>query len=194
MTNYAARLHDAQAQAGNEQADLSPPPLLRIIESLLFAGKHPLTPEKATEVIRDLTPVHFHQTIEELARHYRAQNRPYSVQKVHHGYALVLKPTYQHLRERIFGGPRETRLSVIALEVLAAVAYKQPVTRNEIDSLRGQESATTLRQLVRLGLIAVEPPIPGSKEPTYGTTARFLEVFGLKSLDELPKTADLQQI
>ena len=110
------------------------------------------------------------------------------------GFILALKPAYQGLRERIFGGPREARLSVIALEVLAVVAYKQPVTRNEINSLRGQDSATTLRQLVRLGLIVVERPIPGTTEPTYGTTPRFLEVFGLKSLDDLPKTADLQKI
>jgi segregation and condensation protein B len=194
MTDYVARLHDVQSEASKEQADRSPPLLVRIIEALLFAGKQPLTAQAACSIIRDLTPELFHSSIDELTRQYRNQARPYIVQQRDKGFVLSLKPAYQSLRERIFGGPREVRLSVVALEVLAVVAYKQPVTRKEIDALRGIDSATTLRQLVRLGLIAVERPIPGTAEPTYGTSPRFLEVFGLKSIDDLPKTADLQRI
>src|SRR5262249_16684663 len=103
------------------------------------------------------------------------------------------RPAYCGLRERLFGGPREARLTVPALDVLAIVAYRQPITRSDIDSLRGVDSAATLRQIVRLGLVAVAPVAAG-QEAGYVTTPRFLELFGLKSLDDLPRTMDLQQI
>jgi len=94
--------------------------------------------------------------------------------------------------EKVFGGVREARLSTQAIDVLALVAYRQPATKVEIDSLRGAESASLLRQLVRRGLIQVMYRAEAErKEVSYGTTARFLEMFGLQSLDDLPKTQEL---
>ena len=108
------------------------------------------------------------------------------------GFVLALRPRFQGVRERLFGGPREARLSGPALDVLTLVAYRQPVTRAEIDSQRGSDSGAALRQLVRLGLVAA---VPGeTKEAAYGTTVRFLELFKLRSLDDLPRTDDLQQL
>jgi segregation and condensation protein B len=78
---------------------------------------------------------------------------------------------------------------------LALIAYRQPVQKAEVDSLRGADSGALLRQLVRRGLIQVtRAPGAPAKEITYGTTQRFLEMFGLSSLDDLPKTHDLQQL
>jgi segregation and condensation protein B len=95
------------------------------------------------------------------------------------------------LRERLFGGPREARLNQAAIDVLSAIAYRQPIGRAEIDSLRGADSSGTLRQLVRLGLIAVHQRAEaGAREVRYGTTPRFLQVFGLAALDELPRLGD----
>jgi segregation and condensation protein B len=74
------------------------------------------------------------------------------------------------------------------VEVLSMIAFRQPVTRADIDGQRGSDSAAMIRQLVRLGLVAV---LSG---PAYGTTARFLELFNLQSLEDLPQTLDLQQI
>ena len=90
--------------------------------------------------------------------------------------------------------PREARLSKAAREVLALIAYQQPVTRAAIDGQRGGDSGAAVRQLVRLGLVAVVPAADGGKESAYGTTARFLELFGLRSLDDLPQTDDWQQL
>jgi segregation and condensation protein B len=94
----------------------------------------------------------------------------------------------------MIGAPRAVKITGPLLDVLAIIAYRQPVTRNEIDSLRGYESAGLVRQLVRLGLIKVEKPLPGNTAATFGTTQRFLELFALTSLDDLPKTADLQKL
>ena len=95
------------------------------------------------------------------------------------------------LQEKVYGAVREARLSTAAVDVLALVAYRQPVTKNEVDGLRGAESGGILKQLVRRGLAQVVfRGDAAQKEVMYGTTPRFLEMFGLQSLDDLPKTQD----
>jgi segregation and condensation protein B len=93
---------------------------------------------------------------------------------------------------------REARLSPAAIDVLALVAYRQPATKQEIDSIRGTESGHLLRQLVRRRLIDIvhrtESLLEKKREVSYGTTERFLELFGLKSLEDLPQTQDLQKL
>lgn len=171
----------------------SPPAPIRILEALLFVGGLPLTSARACQVIRGMTAEQFTQAIDELNRAYRRQNRPYGVQPREQGYALAIKPKFRDVMERVFGGVREARLSTQAIDVLALVAYRQPASKVEIDSLRGAESGTLLRQLVRRGLIQVVYRADAErKEVSYGTTARFLEVFGLHSLDDLPKTQELE--
>ncbi len=97
--------------------------------------------------------------------------------------------------EGLYGSAREVQLSQPAIDVLSLVAYRQPATKQEIDTCRGAESASLLRQLVRRGLIAVvQRGEADQKEVAYGTTPKFLEFFGLKSLEDLPRTEDLQQI
>jgi segregation and condensation protein B len=173
----------------------SPPSLLRIIEALLFVGGAPLTPAAAAEVIRGLSEEAFFQALDSLRQTYRRQGRPYTIQRRAAGYVLILRPAFHVIRERLSGSNREARLSPAAIEVLALVAYRQPVTRQEIDSLRGADSAAVLRQLIRHGLVTLLPRSSGAgKQAYYGTTARFLELFDLKSLEDLPRTQDLQQI
>jgi segregation and condensation protein B len=173
----------------------APPPPLRVVEALLFVGGPPLTAVRAAEVVRGLSPEQFTQAIDTLNQDYRRQGRPYTVQVQGPGYVLTLRPRYRPVVGRLYGGPREARLSAAAVDVLALVAYRQPATKPEVDSLRGAESGALLRQLVRRGLVAVlQRGEAGQREVTYGTTARFLELFGLKSLDDLPRTQDLQQI
>jgi segregation and condensation protein B len=79
--------------------------------------------------------------------------------------------------------------------VLAVIAYRQPVGKAEVDAIRGMDSGSTLRQLVRLGLIAVQHRAEsGSREVRYGTTSRFLNVFGLSNLDELPRLGETSAV
>jgi segregation and condensation protein B len=185
---YAAALQPRDAAA---EPDVPPPPG-RIVEALLFAGGQPLMPERVGAVVRGLSPDHVRELIDELNRTYRRQNRPYAIQSTDKGYVLSLRPRYQAVVERLNGGPREARLSKAAVEALSLIAFRQPVTRGEIDGQRGADSAALIRQLVRLGLVAVLPNADG--QPAYGTTARFLDLFGLQTLEDLPQTLDLQQI
>jgi len=172
-----------------------PPAPEQIVEALLFVGGPPLKPERACQIIRGLTPLQFHECIDTLNRRYRAQERPYTISPGEQGYMLAIKGRFRGVNEKLFGGARETRLSQPALDVLALVAYRQPVTRAEVDSVRGADSGALLRQLVRLGMVAVsQRGESGLSEVGYTTTPRFLEVFGLRSLDDLPRTGDAQRI
>ncbi|MBM3978965.1 MAG: SMC-Scp complex subunit ScpB [Planctomycetes bacterium] len=172
-----------------------PPSPEQLIEAMLFVGGHPLATEVACSAVRGLTPERFQLAIDALNRRYREQWRPYSIEARADGFVLVARPAYRNLRERLFGGPRETRLSQPALDVLAVVAYRQPVGKAEIDAIRGTDSGPTLRQLIRLGLVAVQHRADATgREVRYGTAPRFLQVFGLDSLDELPRLGDAAQV
>ncbi len=167
----------------------APPAPERILEALLFVGGPPLTADAVAAVIRGFTPDRFREAIDTLNKTYRTQGRPYAIQPQGAGFVLAVKPAYRSLKEKLFGGPREARLSQPALDVLALVAYRQPLTKADLDALRGVDSGATLRQLVRLGLVAVTRRAE-EVDVGYGTTPRFLELFGLASLDDLPRLAD----
>src|SRR5262249_6575359 len=161
----------------------------RIIEALLFVGGAPVTSQRTTRLLRGLSAEQFTLAIDELNRDYRRQNRPYTIVPQGAGYVLTLRPKYLPLAERLRGAVRETRLSTAAVDVLALVAYRQPIGKEEIDSVRGAESGSILRQLVRRGLVQTASRSEGtggeeSSGVAYVTSPRFLEMFGLGSLDD----------
>lgn len=178
------------AEAANDPG--VPPTPLQIVEALLFVGGPPLKPEHAADAIRGLAADQFRDCVDALNRLYRAQNRPYSVVHGPEGYVLRVRPKYAGVKEKLFGGPREARLNQPALDVVALIAYRQPVTKAEIDSARGADSGGVVRQLVRLGLVAAVKVDGG--EPVYATTERFLEVFRLRDLDDLPQLGEPKRV
>ncbi len=186
-------LPEPTSAAERPPTEPTPPPLVRVIEAILFLGGPALTFDRAAAAVRGLTAAPFTQVLDTLNRDYRRQRRPYAVRVQDGGYVLALRPRFEPVLEKIYGGGREARLSPAAVDVLALVAYRQPATRQEIEGLRGAECAALLRQLVRRGLVAViRRGDAGGKDVCYVTTSRFFKVFGLKSLDDLPQTQDLQ--
>jgi segregation and condensation protein B len=183
------------AQRAKEPEDLRPPLAQvmpeQILEAMLFVGGAPLTLEAISTVIRGFTAERVREVVDGLNRKYRVQNRPYTIEARETGFVMAVKPAFRAVRERLYGGPKETRLSQPLLDVLSLVAYRQPISKGEIDALRGADSVAHVRQLVRLGIIAVTQR--GDNEKTavgYGTTRRFLEIFQLTSLDELPRLGE----
>lgn len=176
------------------EGESAPPPLRRIVEAMLFVGGAPLTAERAAEAVRGLSGEQFRDLIDGLNRDYRRQSRPYRIQVREHGYELALQPRFRGVHERLYGSTREARLSPVSLDVLALVAYRQPITRQDVEALRGGESGSALRQLVRLGLVAVQRGESAQRAVEYSTTSRFLAMFQLRSLDDLPRTQDLQRM
>ena len=177
------------AAAALEEMRVTP---LQVIEAVLFVGGEPISAKKLCGVLRgSFEPELVERLIDDLNTLYADQGRPYEVGHVDGGYRLQLRPEFEPIRSRVFGvGPKEVRLSQEVLEILALVAYKQPITREAVEKITQKPAGATLRHLLRRELIALER-VAGSKEVTYQTTPRFLSLFGLGSLQELPVAEDI---
>ena len=130
--------------------------------------------------------------VRELNEIYAAQNRPYTIVSIGAGYRLTLRPQYGALRENFYGKARQARLSQAAIEVLALVAYNQPITGEQVAKLRGAPAGSVLAQLVRRQLMRIDRPEGKRTGGQYWTTPRFLKLFGLSSLDDLPRSEQFE--
>ncbi len=164
-----------------------------ILEAMLFVGDRdgrPLAPARAAELMRGVTTEEIPALVTELNRRYAARGRPYEVVGVGSGYRLRLRPAFREVAERYRGRIREARLSQAAVDVLALVAYRQPITAEEIQRQRGRPSYPILVQLVRRRLLRIERGPERGDPARYYTTRRFLDLFGLESLGDLPRAED----
>lgn len=166
-----------------------PPTPRQIIEACLFVGGTALTSKKLSGILRGEFDSEFvDREIDSLNRQYAAERRPYEIRLSEGGYRLTLREEFERIRYKVYGlGPKEVRLSQDALEVLAVVAYHQPIKQARIEELGKPGCGAVLRQLVRRELIAVERDPAHPREVNYKTTARFLSLFGIRNLDELPR-------
>ena len=165
----------------------------QVIEAAIFVGGDPLTSKKLCYMLKgdyDLDAVE--RTIEHLNLQYVDEARPYEIRLGEGGYRMVLREEFERIRNRVFGiGPREVKLSQDVLEVLALVAYRQPITPEEIEELGKEKPGPLLRQLLRRELISLDRDPENRKRVTYSTSKRFLSLFGIGSLDELPQADEL---
>ncbi len=178
------------AFAPPQRAEVTPG---RILEAALFVGGTTLTIKKLGRMLGEDRPDEFVENeIAALNDLYERQQRPYVIRFGEGGYRLALRPEFERIRNRVFGlGPKDVRLSRDALEVLALVAYRQPVSRGEIESQGKPNAGTILGQLLRRELVSIERGGAARKDVLYRTTPRFLQLFGLKGLDDLPLPDDL---
>lgn len=163
-----------------------------VIEAALFVGGQALTTKRLSQMFGEReTPEQIDAHIHELNILYSEENRPYQIDFGEGGYHLVLKSEFEPVRDAVFGaGPKDVKLSQDALEVLAFVAYRQPTTLEDLHAAGKEKAGGLLRQLLRRELIALHRDEQGIV--SYSTTPRFLDVFGLRSLDELPFPEDLE--
>lgn len=163
----------------------------KIIEALLFASNEPLSFDKIREIVdlyHPLKPRALHQLINELQEEHKSQNRPFKIEEVAQGYILVTLKEFSYYIDQIHRNKRTEKLSQAAAEVLAIIAYKQPITKPQIDAIRGVDSAGTLQSILERGLVEVVGKLETPGRPTlYGITKDFLTHFGLKDLNALPK-------
>ncbi|MDR2641185.1 MAG: SMC-Scp complex subunit ScpB [Planctomycetaceae bacterium] len=165
-----------------------------IFEAMLFVGDRdnkPLKPEHAAEKMRNVQPYEIDKAVKSLNRKYDLAGSPYKIIEEAGGYRMVLREEFSDIQEKFYGKIREAKLSQGAIDTLAIIAYKQPITAEEIQILRKQPCATLLTQLVRRGLIQFEIETQNKKKKIlYKTTPRFLELFQLDSIDDLPVSED----
>ncbi|MDO4629590.1 MAG: SMC-Scp complex subunit ScpB [Planctomycetia bacterium] len=170
-----------------------------ILEAMLFVGNPSNTPipaETLSNLMRGVSVREVHELVEELNQHYDAEGCPWVIQwfEAEQGYFLQLRETFFPLRENFYGKIRQARLSQAAIDVLSLVAYEQPITAEEINQLRNAPSGPILAQLTRRQLIRTQKIRRGTQFVTvYFTTERFLKLFELESINDLPQSEDLDR-
>lgn len=165
----------------------------QILEALLFAADEPLSARRLAGMLEDATPAFVTDLVHELNADYLRESRAFHVQEVAGGYRLVTRPELAGWVAELRASGGTPRLSQAALETLSIVAYKQPVTRAELESIRGVTVEGVLKTLVERELVRIAGREEGLGRPLlYGTTDHFLEYFGLPSLDALPRPDELE--
>lgn len=162
------------------------------IEAILFATGDGVTPEQLSDAL-ELDRDEVRQCIKELETSYENENRGIKLAYVEDKIQLCSNPVYFPVITKIVQKPKDYKLSNVALETLAIIAYKQPVTKADIEKIRGVKSDYAVNQLVEYGLIEERGRLQAPGKPLlFGTTDDFLRGFGMKSIEELPKPMENQ--
>ncbi|MDK2822563.1 MAG: segregation and condensation protein [Clostridia bacterium] len=162
-----------------------------IVESLLFVSNEPLSIKQLSEII-NINPDITQRIVEDLQAEYTKNYHGFHLIEVAEGFLFVTKPEYDLYIQKLFK-PQLSTLSHAALETLAIIAYKQPITRSEIELIRGVKVDKIVNTLVEKNLIEELGRKEGPGRPiVYGTTKDFLKYFGLKDLSQLPSLENLK--
>ncbi len=158
------------------------------IEALMFSSDKPLTLEQFKNALDIQSREEISSAIKDLQQEYENFNRGMRIVEIAGGFQMVASVNFSSFLRKLYKDKKIERLSKPALETLAIIAYKQPITKMEIESLRGVNIDGVMDSLIDKDLIRISGRKKTAGRPfVYGTTKRFLEYFGLKSLDELPK-------
>lgn len=166
----------------------------RIVEALILSSPEPISAARLAEMIPYCKPGQAKDLVNELNTEYAEQDRAFEIWEVAGGYQIRTRAEFSGYLQKL-QKERALRLSQAALETLAVVAYRQPVTRAEIEDVRGVDAGATVKSLLDRQLIRIagHREVPG-RPMLYGTTRRFLEVFGLESLKQLPNLRELDEL
>ena len=166
----------------------------RIVEALILSSSEPISAAKLAEIIPYCKPGHAKDLVNELNTEYAEQDRAFEIWEVAGGYQLRTRAEFSGYLQKL-QKERALRLSQAALETLAIIAYRQPVTRAEIEDVRGVDAGAVVKTLLERHLIRIagQREVPG-RPMLYGTSRRFLEVFGLDDLKGLPTLRELDEL
>jgi segregation and condensation protein B len=164
------------------------------VEALLFVADEPVTARKIAALAGLPNPAEARRLVRRLQSLYERDHTAFQVEEVAGGYQLLTRPEYHRWLARFRHGQGEPRLSGAARETLVIIAYRQPIMRADVEAVRGVQCGDILRLLLEKGLIRIVGRHPSLGRPVlYGTTRKFLQLSGLKSLADLPRAADLRQ-
>ena len=167
----------------------------RIVEAILFASGEPVTLAKMREIIESTHPISMRElkvVLDMMQAEYKDQRRAFCLENIADGYVLRTEPVYSPYVKMLFSNRKKERLSQASLETLAIIAYKQPVTKAQIELIRGVDCSGVLAHLQERALIEVTDKLEAPGRPSlFGTTKEFLKHFGLKTLADLPPQAEI---
>jgi len=165
----------------------------KVIEALLFVSEKPLMIDEIKRVLDGIEEEKIKEAIEELRLDYEKQERSFVIAELAGGYQIITKPEFAPWVSKLFKKD-ETKLSNPSLETLAIIAYRQPLTRSEMEKIRGVNVDGVLKTLLDKGLIKIRGRKDAPGRPiAYGTTEAFLKRFGLGGLEHLPKLRDFTE-
>lgn len=158
-----------------------------IVEALVFSGSGSVAVKDILKALPDMSPEELESQIEDLNRHYEETGRSFRIERASGGYLFVTREEYAPYIKALH---TPARLSIPSLETLAVIAYKGPCSKQAIDSIRGVDSSSSLKSLLKHQLIDIK----NGKPMLYYTTPRFLEVFGLDTLSDLPDLRQFEEV
>ena len=166
----------------------------KIIEALLFASPDPLTQSKVNAVFNPETP-NLKNIIKDLNKQYNEEDHAFEIINIAGGFQLVSKKEYEIYLRRMLKKTGRISLSVASMDCLAIIAYKQPISRYEIEAIRGVDSSGVLKTLLNKSLIKIKGRDSGPGRPLlYRTTDVFMEYFGINRLSDLPKLKEISEL
>ena len=181
-----------EAPEGERGAELTQMELVRRVAALLFASPEPLSVQRLAALLEGAPAARVREALETVASRLDEADLPLRVAGLKGGHALMTTPDVGEVLARLSKGNAVERISPAALETLAVIAYRQPVTKAEIEAIRGVQAGPILRSLVDRGMARVTGRADQPGRPLqYGTTKDFLDRFGLMSLKDLPRDSEL---
>ncbi len=166
-----------------------------IIEALIFASDMPLSSQKIKTIIEEVGEKEIRHSIEEINSRYTESGSALQIVEVAGGYQIVTHPRYESWLKKLYRSRQASRLTQKALETLAIIAYKQPITKQEVEEIRGVSVDSVFHTLIERNLITVSGRKKAPGNPLiYNTTKFFLEYFGLKHLKDLPKLKEIDEL
>ena len=192
--NVVNDANDADDNDGSSR-DVAPLKARAIIEALLITASEPVTPGRLTNLLSGYNGPDIREAVNALNAQYEDAGHGILVVEIAGGYQLASRQEYGPWLRKYHKTSNQVRLSQAGLEALAIVAFKQPVTRIEIDSIRGVNSGGVLHTLLEVNMVRIVGRSEGIGKPMlFGTTREFLVHFGLKGLSELPKPKELEEL
>jgi segregation and condensation protein B len=181
-------------QGEERAASLSLPEVQANVEALLYASGEPLSVKDLKKALPEAGDL-IRPAIEQLKELYAQEGRGLQLVEVAGGFQITTRPEFHEVVSRLLSSPKPARLSLQALETLAVIAYRQPITVPELLDLRGVRSASVVRTLLEKKLVRIVGRKPVVGRPLlYGTTREFMLRFGLKDLRDLPQLKDMSEV
>ena len=165
-----------------------------IIEALLFAARDPLTQLQVNNVFEPETP-NLKEIVDQLNKQYSKNENAFTISKIAGGFQIISKKEYEYFINKLFKKSGRLKLSLAAMDSLAIIAYKQPISRYEVEAIRGVDSSGVLKTLLNHELIKIKGRDVGPGRPLlYKTTIKFLEYFGLNRISDMPKLKEISEL
>ena len=169
--------------------------LKNIIEVLIHSSPKPVSSKDIIYALKNIKVTNLPKIIDEINKEYKKLNKGYRIEKIGGGYQLLSISDYHPYIERLQQETKKPRFSKASIETLSIIAYKQPLTRAEVEHIRGVDSSGVIKNLLEKGLVSIKGRDEGlGRALLYITTPIFLELFGLDSLGDLPTLEELTQL